>query len=565
VDATETPPAEPRAHRTPLDPSNRRYKLTHRLGPIAAVAGVAFLVGVVVGALYEAPERKVAARFAKAWQRGDYEAMYRELSAAARERTPLASFRAAYADTAATATALRVRTGGVTDPDNGVVAVPVTVSTRIFGTVRGTLRLPFSGSGDSARIDWRPYLTFPGVEAGQQLQRDTRLPTRGTLLTRDHKVLAKGDDRASDTPGIASEVVGQLGPLPPDQRDQLRALGYPDDAQVGTSGLERALQLQLGGRPGGTLSIAGRVIGRSIARQALPVVTTIDRKLESAAITGLAGQSGGVAVLRPATGEVLALAGTAYSATGPPGSTFKLITTTAALEDHKIRLDDKFPIETAAVLSGVRLSNANGESCGGTFVEAFAESCNSVFAPLGVKVGKQRLVAVAERYGFNETPTIPGAEPSQIPQPSGIGDDLDLGSTAIGQGQVLTSPLEMASVAATIGNRGLRVKPHLMVGERLQRVRVTSPQVAATLRRLMIGVVKFGTGTAADISGVQVAGKTGTAELGLGPGQTDAWFTSFAPARRPVVAVCVWRLRAGAGGQAAAPIAHDVLKAGLRS
>jgi cell division protein FtsI/penicillin-binding protein 2 len=123
----------------------------------------------------------------------------------------------------------------------------------------------------------------------------------------------------------------------------------------------------------------------------------------------------------------------------------------------------------------------------------------------------------------------------------------------------------MASVAATIGNRGLRVKPHLMVGERLQRVRVTSPQVAATLRKLMIGVVKFGTGTAADISGVQVAGKTGTAELGLGPGQTDAWFTSFAPARRPVVAVCVWRLRAGAGGQAAAPIAHDVLKAGLRS
>jgi peptidoglycan glycosyltransferase len=97
----------------------------------------------------------------------------------------------------------------------------------------------------------------------------------------------------------------------------------------------------------------------------------------------------------------------------------------------------------------------------------------------------------------------------------------------------------------------------------VQRARVTTPQVAATLRKLMIGVVKFGTGTAADIPGVQVAGKTGTAELGLGPGQTDAWFTSFAPARAPTVAVCVWRLRAGAGGQASAPIAHDILATAL--
>jgi cell division protein FtsI/penicillin-binding protein 2 len=211
----------------------------------------------------------------------------------------------------------------------------------------------------------------------------------------------------------------------------------------------------------------------------------------------------------------------------------------------------------------VPLSNANGESCGGTFVEAFAESCNSVFAPLGVKVGKQKLVEVAERYGFNEPPSIPGAEMSQIPQPSGIGDDLDLGSTAIGQGKVVTNPLEMASIAATIGNHGLRAEPRLVVGGRPRLTRVTTPQVASTLRRLMIGVVKFGTGTAADIPGVQVAGKTGTAELGLGPGDTDAWFTSFAPARRPSVAVCVWRLRAGAGGDAAAPIAHDILATAL--
>jgi cell division protein FtsI/penicillin-binding protein 2 len=173
-------------------------------------------------------------------------------------------------------------------------------------------------------------------------------------------------------------------------------------------------------------------------------------------------------------------------------------------------------------------------------------------------------VQVAERYGFNEPPLIPGAQMSEIPQPSGIGDDLDIGSTAIGQGKVLASPLQMASAAATIGNRGLRVKPHVLVGEPLQTVRVTSPRIAATLRRLMIAVVKFGTGTAADISGVQVAGKTGTAELGLPNGQTDAWFTAFAPARAPRLAVSVWRLRAGAGGDASAPIAHDILATALK-
>jgi cell division protein FtsI/penicillin-binding protein 2 len=117
----------------------------------------------------------------------------------------------------------------------------------------------------------------------------------------------------------------------------------------------------------------------------------------------------------------------------------------------------------------------------------------------------------------------------------------------------------MVSVAATVGNHGIRVEPHLLRGQRVPRRRVTRRQITDTLRRLMIGVVKGGTGTAADIPGVQVAGKTGTAELGLAAGQTDAWFVAFAPARRPSVAVAVWRLRAGAGGDASAPLARQVL------
>ena len=361
----------------------------------------------------------------------------------------------------------------------------------------------------------------------------------------------------------AAETVGELGPIPPQQRLSLRGLGYPDDAQVGTTGLERALQSQLAGRPGGTLSVGGRVLGSSKPRPAPPVRTTISPKIEEATINALAGQSGGIAVLQPGTGEVLALAGTAYSSTGPPGSTFKIMTTTAALEDHKVKLTDQFPVETAAVLEGVRLNNAGGESCGGTFVESFAHSCNSVFAPLGVKVGKKRLVETSEKYGWNERPLIPGAVESTMPQPAGIGDDLDLGSTAIGQGKVLASPLQMASVAAAVGNHGIRIEPHVLKGQRAPRRRVTTRRITDTMRQLMIGVVKFGTGKAADIPGVQVAGKTGTAELGLEQGQTDAWFVAFAPARRPSVAVAVWRLRAGAGGDASAPVARQVLASAL--
>jgi len=357
--------------------------------------------------------------------------------------------------------------------------------------------------------------------------------------------------------------VGEMGPIPPEQSLALRAQGYPPGARVGTSGLERALQSRLAGRPGGTLSTGRRILARSRPVPGRPVTTTIDPRIEEATITALGGQSGGIAVLQPGTGEVLALAGTAFSSTGPPGSIFKVITTTAALEDRKVKLTDEFPVQTAAILEGVSLANANGESCGGSFPNSFAHSCNSVFAPLGVKVGKQRLVEEAESYGFNQPPGIPGAVMSTMPQPSGIGDDLDLGSTAIGQGKVVTNPLLMASMAAAIGNRGVRVVPTLERGRRGRRVRVTTPAIAATVRRLMIGVVKGGTGTAADITGVQVAGKTGTAELGLEQGQTDAWFVAFAPAVHPRVAVAVMLVGAGFGGTAAAPVARRVLQAAL--
>jgi len=341
---------------------------------------------------------------------------------------------------------------------------------------------------------------------------------------------------------------------------------------VGKTGLERALEPELAGRPGGELLAGRRVIARSEPRAAPPVRTTIDSGLQNAAVTALGARFGGIAALDAANGEVRALAGVAFSAPQPPGSTFKIVTTTAALEAGLVRSSQRFPVQTAATIDGVRLENANGESCGGTFRESFAHSCNSVFAPLGVRVGSRRLVETAERFGWNAPPTIPGEAPSTLPAPQRIKPALELGATAIGQGKVLATPFRLASVAQTIAAGGVMAEPSLRAGRRSPRRRVTSERIARSIRAYMVDVVRYGTGTAAAIPGAQVAGKTGTAELGdtRGPGamgsdpsNTDAWFAAFAPARRPRLAVGVLLVRAGAGGQTAAPVAKSVLAAGL--
>ena len=296
---------------------------------------------------------------------------------------------------------------------------------------------------------------------------------------------------------------------------------------------------------------------------------TIRPGLQRAAAAALGGKLGGVAVVRPRDGAVLALAGLAVSAPQPPGSTFKIITLSAALQNGIAKPTSTYPVQTAARLSGVLLRNASNEACGGTLVNAFVVSCNSVFAPLGAKLGARRLVAAAERFGFNERPRIPNAKVSRISKPSKLKDSLAVGAAAIGQDRDLATPLEMASVGATIAERGVRAKPRVVRADKVIRHRVIRARTAGQVRAMMIGVVRGGTGTAARISGVEVAGKTGTAELRPtaggppDPKNTDAWFVAFAPAGRPRFAVGVMLVGAGAGGAAAAPIARRVLQAAL--
>jgi peptidoglycan glycosyltransferase len=269
--------------------------------------------------------------------------------------------------------------------------------------------------------------------------------------------------------------------------------------------------------------------------------------------------------MRPRDGAVTGLAGLALSAPQPPGSTFKIITTSAALQHKVATPGTRFPVGTFATLSGVKLRNAGNESCGGTLTQAFIVSCNSVFAPLGAKVGAKRMLATAHAFGFGERPPIPLVKPSTIGPK--LADDLAVGAASIGQDRDLATPLEMASVAATIATGGRRARPRITRLTPVVRRRVVSARVARQVRAMMIGVVRSGTGTAAALPGVQVAGKTGTAELrpnSKNPKDADAWFAAFAPAGRPRAAVAVMLVGAGFGGKAAAPIAKRVLAEALK-
>jgi penicillin-binding protein A len=556
-------------------PPARRRRITHRALPtLGGLAALSLVAGAFVGARAESGSERAASDFAEAWSRGDMRGMHALLTSSAQDRYPLPRFRRAYERAAATATLTSLDPGDPERVDGDEVTLPVVLGTRVFGDLRGELVVPVS----EERVDWEPRLVFPELRQGEELRRTSVPPTRATLHSRDGKVLAEGPapSRTSPLVGIADSIAGRMEPQETaSERRTLFARGFPRDWPVGQSGLEEVFEERLRGRPGGELIAGNRVLARSRPREASAVQTTIDTRLQEAAVIGLAGRLGGVAALDPRTGEVRALAGIAFSAPQPPGSTFKIVTTTAALENDVVKPSTEFPVETHAVIDGVELENANGEACGGSFRNSFAHSCNSVFAPMGVEIGAGPLVDAAERYGWNAPATIPGEVASTLPPAAEIDTPLEVASTAIGQFETLATPLQMASVAQTIASRGVRHPPTLSAGERPPSARVTSRRVARTIGSLMIDVVAYGTGTAAAIPGVRVAGKTGTAELEdtrdpetgetlpPDPTNTDAWFTAYAPAGRPRIVVAVMLVRAGAGGATAAPAARVVLDRAL--
>ena len=545
-------PASPRAR-----PPQRRVPRRLTLAAIALAAAGGLFVTWALGQRSDREARETVERFAAAWERSDHGAMYAELDAGVRGRVSRAAFDRAYRSAAATATATGVR-AGEPEKDGEAWRLPVRIRTRAFGLVRGDVRL--AADGDPARIAWAPDSTFPGLGDGRRLRRATRAPRRAPLLARNGRLLARTDGSQTEL-GAATGITGEVGGAGAERRAELLAAGFPPTARVGVSGIQRALDARLRGTPGGSLFAGERLLARTRPRPAPAVRSSIDPRVSQAAQGALAGRFGSVAAIHPRTGEVLGLAGIALDGAQPPGSTMKIITVSAALEDGKVKMTDTFPVQTGANAGGRYISNAHDEACGGDLTESFAKSCNSVFGPMGAKVGGRRLVEMSERFGFNRPTGVPGATPASIPRQL---TPVETGASAIGQDRVLTTSLNMAVVAATIANRGRRPLLTLLAGARPRSVPATTPRVAALVTRLMEAVVSGAdaTGNAAKIDGVRVAGKTGTAELGGGQ-PDDAWFVAFAPAQRPKVSVGVLVVHGGAGGETAAPIARQVLQAGL--
>lgn len=525
-----------------LEPGHRaghRYRRRRR-SPLAYVVPLLLLALVAGGVtLYVRHQQKrdrqrtEAADYVRAWTARDPRAMYAAFDDASRTEYPFARFRVLQRRADDAATVRKVTAGKPSDPDGGVVTVPVTVTTERFGTLSARVRLPVDGE---TGVHWSPHLRLPGLRATEAARRRTLAQAhRATVLT--------GDGRPLDADPL-------LSPFAPGLRKQYAAT--------------------INGRDGAELLFGTRVIRRVAPRAGRSVRSTLRRDVQAAAQSALGNRLGGVAVIRPRDGSVLGLAGIAVSAPQPPGSTFKIITLSAALAAGVARSSSSYPVRTGATLSGVHLANASNESCGGSLAQSFADSCNSVFAPLGARLGAKRLLRRARAFGFDERPRVPNAKVSTLGGMGALKDAIAVGSAAIGQNKDQATPLQMATVAAAIGAKGMRAKPRVVRGDPVIRHRAVSAQVAAQVRDMMLGVVRSGTGTAAALPGVQVAGKTGTAELrftGSGtpdPRNTDAWFVAFAPAQRPEVAVGVMLVGAGAGGKAAAPIARAVLAAALR-
>jgi peptidoglycan glycosyltransferase len=347
-------------------------------------------------------------------------------------------------------------------------------------------------------------------------------------------------------------------------------------------------------------------------RQGFDVVTNLDVAATEAAVRGLGGRKGAVVAIEPQTGKVRVmvsipeydpnrvpsafrriendpnqpLLNRTTQELYPPGSTFKVVTASAALDSGKVTPTTVIDGSSPRTISGVPLENAGGQSFGAiSFTDALTNSVNTVFAQVGEQVGRQTLVDYMKRFGFYQDPELdyPGFQmvPSGILDGEGdyVEDGFDVGRVAIGQGglegEIRASPLQMAQVAGAIANRGRLMRPRLTdrvlrqdgrVKERVEadlQSQVMKPETADQLAQMMGRVVEEGTGTAAALSGIAVAGKTGTAEVGANREFTQPWFIAFAPIDNPrmAIAVTVERQPPGsAGGTVAAPIARSVLE-----
>lgn len=429
--------------------------------------------------------------------------------------------------------------------------------------------------------------------------RELRDP-RGPILSADGETIARsvrhgrGEERVYRRVYPLRELFGH-------------PVGY-SYVQRGGTGLERWYDDDLAGRRDEFASVLDTLLGRK--REARTLVTALDARAQRVARQALAGRAGAVVAIDPRTGRVPVyvsvpgydpnnvrtnsgfeslnaddhspLFDRVATAAYPPGSTFKVVTAAAALDTEAYRPDSVVNGNSPKQISGKPLENSGGQSFGDiALTTALTKSVNTVWAQVGERLGSRTMIDYMKRFGFYDKPPVD--LPADQVAASGLRErgrllpddaSIDVGRVAIGQERLAVTPLQMATVAATVANGGVRVAPRLAVsfidrtGRTVRRVRrdeirrVISTHTARVLNEMMQNVVREGTGTAAALAGISVAGKTGTAEV---PRGNQAWFIGFAPAERPRYAIAVTvEQTTGEGGTVAAPIARDVLQSLLR-
>ncbi len=434
-----------------------------------------------------------------------------------------------------------------------------------------------------------------------------RRALRGPIVDRDGRWLARSE---RDKNGEAVR----------EYRDDSisHVVGYAS-RQYGTAGLERTYNAELIGLGGA--DTFGGLLDKFDAtrRQPLGLQTTLDLRLQRAAVDALGSDRGAVVMLDPTTGDVLALASTptydagaiadpdtasaAFKAlqaddTHPllpratmgryvPGSVFKIVTAIAGLNTGSVAADTTFPEQPKAekrglLVEGYRIKDGHHPQTGDTaldLVGATEVSCNIWYALAGLATGGDDLVDQASLLGFGAP--IPFDLPTSVsrvtggdgPAPGGFADDVELASASFGQGETFVTPLQMALVASTVADDGVLMRPRLvsaLTGEGSGSRdlppstwrRVMAASDAATVQAAMQEAVegdlgrKFTTGAA--VPGVPTAGKSGTAELG-GSGEPHSWFIGFAPVENPKVAIAVLVEEGGRGGERAAPLAGSLM------
>ena len=435
--------------------------------------------------------------------------------------------------------------------------------------------------------------------AQQRIQRGPILAADGTVLARSVRLADKLYVRRYPAQGLFAHAVGY---------------SYID---IGQAGLEQSYSSYLNGTTATGLSaILDQLQGRRA--QGDEVRTSLDPAAQRVALSDLGGQPGAVVALDPHSGAIKVFASVpgydpstlsparfaqlnqdnqsaplldrVTQAGYPPGSTFKVVTDIAALDTGRFTPTSVLNGDSPKVISGVPLENDGNQSFGDiTLTDALTFSVNTVWAQVGVQLGKATMGHYMNLLGFNSQPPID--LPSSEVRPSGEYFDVrgrtrlvrptsprvDVGRMAFGQDHLEVTPLQMAMVAAAVANGGVVVAPHLVdrvVNPDGQTVytpgtrvidRAMSTQTATEVGAMMAQVVKEGTGTAAALSGIQVAGKTGTAQTST-PGESQVWFIAFAPLLNPRYAIAVTVERStGQGGTVAAPIAKDVLEALLHA